>query len=53
MQAVAVGRLDEHEVCAVDIGWILDNGLVALAEIPREDELRRLALLGDPELDDG
>ena len=53
MAAVAVGGLHEHIVCFLNIGRVLDDGLVQVADIAGEDQLRGGIALGDPQLDAG
>ena len=51
--AVAVGRLHEHIVRFLNVGRVLDDGLVQVADIAGEDQLRGGVALGDPQLDAG
>ena len=53
MAAVAVGGLHEHIVRFLNVGRVLDDGLVQVADIAGEDQLRGGLALGDPQLDAG
>ena len=53
MQPVAVGGLHEHIVRLADIGGVLDDGLVQVADIAGKHQLGGSVALGDPQLDAG
>ena len=53
VQPVAVGGLHEHIVRLADIGGVLDDGLVQIADIAGKHQLGGSVTLGDPQLDAG
>ena len=53
VQAVAVRRLRDDEVGAVDDGRVAQDRLARLTEVAREDELRLLAVLLHVDFEDG
>ena len=53
MAAVAIGGLHDDVVRLGQIGGVLEDGLVQIADVPRKDQLGGLFPFGDPQLDAG
>ena len=53
VEPVAVGGFHHNVICVGEVGRVLDEGLVLVADIAGEDELGGGAVLGDPDLDAG
>ena len=53
MGAVAVGGFHHHVIGLLDIGRVLDEGLVGVADIAREDELGGRTVFRHPDLNAG
>ena len=53
MASVAISRFHDHIVRIVNIGWIVDQGLVCITDITGKDQLLRHILFCDPDFNAG
>jgi len=53
VEAVAVGGFQQQIVRLRNHGWVPDDGRALVAQVAAEDDLDLLAVLSDPDLDDG